>query len=198
MKIAPLEMDGRVLDGVLLVEPEVYRDDRGFFLETYHQGKYRAAGLDADFVQDNHSASVGGTLRGLHAQLRNPQGKLVRAVEGAIFDVAVDIRRGSPTFGQWVGATLSSESFHQLYVPPGYAHGFYVLSERAQVEYKCTSLYDPADEISVLWNDPQIAVRWPLEGEPLLSGRDRSAPTLASLLVRLPAFDASPADDPPG
>jgi dTDP-4-dehydrorhamnose 3,5-epimerase len=174
------------LPGVLLVEPVVHRDERGFFLETYHREKYRAGGIDASFVQDNHSRSARRTLRGLHAQLGNPQGKLVRAVEGEIFDVAVDIRRGSPTFGQWVGARLSGENFHQLWIPPGFAHGFCVVSAAAQVEYKCTAAYDPADELVVAWNDPDLAIVWPLPDEPILSARDRAAPRLADVLARLP------------
>ena len=137
------------LPGVLLVEPVVHGDARGFFLETWHAEKYRAGGLDATFVQDNHSRSAAGTLRGLHAQLARPQGKLVRCVEGEIFDVAVDIRRGSPSFGRWVGERLSAANFRQLYVPPGYAHGFCVTAGPAQVEYKCTAFYDPADEIAI-------------------------------------------------
>ncbi len=174
------------LPGVILVEPTVHRDERGFFLETYHRKKYADGGIDATFVQDNHSRSAQGILRGLHAQGRRPQGKLVRAVEGAIFDVAVDIRRGSPTYAQWVGVALSAESFHQLWVPPGFAHGFCVLTESAQVEYKCTELYDPQDEIAVAWDDPEIAIAWPVD-EPLLSGKDRAAPRLAEI-ERLPAY----------
>jgi dTDP-4-dehydrorhamnose 3,5-epimerase len=167
-------------EGVLLIEPTVHGDQRGFFLETYHAGKYREAGLDASFVQDNHSKSAGNTLRGLHAQREKPQGKLVRAIEGAIFDVAVDVRPGSPTFGKWVGETLSAENFRQLYVPPGFLHGFCVVSSIAQVEYKCTALYDPADEIGVIWNDADIAIDWPVR-EPLLSQRDRALPRLREL-----------------
>lgn len=174
------------LPGVLLVEPTVHRDERGFFLETYHRAKYADGGIDAVFVQDNHSRSEKGILRGLHAQGRRPQGKLVRAVEGAIFDVAVDIRRGSPTYAKWVGVVLSAENFHQLWVPPGFAHGFCVLTESAQVEYKCTELYDPQDEIAVAWDDPEIAIAWPV-GEPLLSGKDRAAPRLAEI-EKLPAY----------
>lgn len=180
------------LDGVLLIEPVVFRDTRGFFLETWHAGKYAAAGLDVRFVQDNHSKSQRGTLRGLHAQRRNPQGKLVRAVEGEIFDVAVDVRRGSPTFGKWVGEVLTAENFRQLYVPPGFVHGFCVLSETAQVEYKCTALYDPADELAVVWDDPEIAIVWPI-AEPLLSAKDRTAPRLREILDLLPAISGEEA-----
>jgi len=172
------------LPGVLVVEPTVHRDERGFFLETYHREKYRQAGIELDFVQDNHSRSAKGTLRGLHAQRRNPQGKLVRAVEGEIWDVAVDIRPASPTFRRWVGAVLSAENFRQLWVPPGFAHGFCVLSPLAQVEYKCTALYEREDEIAIVWDDPELAIAWPVE-QPLLSDKDRRAPRLADLLAVL-------------
>lgn len=148
------------LDGVVVIQPDVHRDGRGFFLETYHQDKYRACGIDAPFVQDNHSFSVAGTLRGLHFQRRHPQGKLIRVVEGEICDVAVDIRRGSPTFGRWIGKRLTAEGFEQLYIPPEFAHGFCVLSPTAHVEYKCTSLYDPSDEVGISWNDPALGVSW--------------------------------------
>ena len=168
------------LPGVILVEPTVHRDDRGFFLETYHRQKYADAGIDVEFVQDNHSRSVARTLRGLHAQLRSPQGKLVRAVEGEIWDVAVDIRPASPTYRRWVGVVLSADNFRQLWIPPGFAHGFCVLSDHAQVEYKCTTLYDRGDEICVAWDDPALAVAWPVE-EPLLSDKDRRASRLAEL-----------------
>jgi dTDP-4-dehydrorhamnose 3,5-epimerase len=177
---------------VLAIEPAVFRDPRGFFLETYHRDKYRAGGLDAEFVQDNHSRSVARTLRGLHAQLRRPQGKLVRAVRGEIFDVAVDIRRGSPTFGRWVGERLSDDNFRQLWVPPGFAHGFCVLSEIAEVEYKCTAVYDKADEIALAWDDPEIGIEWPV-AEPLLSERDRAAVRLAEAAPRLPVWPATAA-----
>lgn len=172
---------------VVLIEPDVHRDARGFFLETWHQRKYVEAGIEGPFVQDNLSHSGRGTLRGLHAQLCHPQGKLVRAVEGEMFDVAVDIRRGSPTFGRWVGFSLSGENFRQLWVPPGFAHGFCVLSERVHVEYKCTDFYDRDDEISVAWNDPAIGVLWPVK-EPTLSAKDAQAPRLSELLDRLPAL----------
>ena len=182
MKFLPTD-----LPGVVLIEPDVYRDRRGFFLETYHAGKYRAAGIDGIFVQDNHSHSVRGTVRGLHAQRQRAQGKLVRALQGEIFDVAVDIRRGSPTFRHWVGVRLSADNFRQIYVPPGFAHGFCVLSEIADVEYKCTELYDPADEFGILWDDPELAISWPVR-EPLLSEKDRTAPRLAELVETLPIF----------
>jgi dTDP-4-dehydrorhamnose 3,5-epimerase len=176
------------LPGVIVVEPDVHRDPRGFFLETYHLDKYRDGGIPGPFVQDNHSHSVRGTLRGLHAQVRRPQGKLVRAVEGEMFDVAVDIRRGSPTFGRWFGVHLTGENFRQIYIPPGYAHGFCVLSERVHVEYKCTDFYDPGGEIGIAWNDPDIGVGWPI-AEPTVSDKDRRAPRLAEALDRLPVYE---------
>ncbi|HKH46009.1 MAG TPA: dTDP-4-dehydrorhamnose 3,5-epimerase [Thermoanaerobaculia bacterium] len=172
------------LDGVILVAPDVHRDERGFFLETYHRDKYAAGGIPETFVQDNQSFSYQRVLRGLHAQLRYPQGKLVRAIVGEIFDVAVDIRPGSPTFGKWVGETLSAENAHQLYVPPGFAHGFCVLSETAHVQYKCTDVYRPGDEIGVVWNDPEIGVAWPVH-DPILNEKDRTAPRLAKIVQRL-------------
>jgi len=177
------------LEGVILVKPAVFGDERGFFLETYHQEKYQANGIVQPFVQDNHSYSRRGTLRGLHAQLRYPQGKLVRAIVGTIYDVAVDARPDSPTFGKWVSAVLSSDNHHQLYVPPGYVHGFVVTSETAHVQYKCTDVYHPEDEISVLWNDPGIGIDWPpMEiGEPILKDKDRTAPRLAEIVDTLRA-----------
>lgn len=173
---------------VVIIEPRIFRDDRGFFLESYHEKKYREGGIEATFVQDNHSKSLRGTVRGLHAQLRHPQGKLIRVIEGEIFDVAVDLRRESDSFGHWVGAWLSAENFRQLYVPPGFAHGFCVTSEFAQVEYKCTDFYDPSSEISILWNDPQLAIDWPVEIQamPILSKKDMAARPLRELMDMLP------------
>jgi dTDP-4-dehydrorhamnose 3,5-epimerase len=179
MRFLPTE-----LPGVTLIEPDVHEDARGFFLETYHQAKYAEGGIPGPFVQDNHSFSRRGTLRGLHAQMRRPQGKLVRAVEGEMFDVAVDIRRSSPSFGRWVGIVLSGENFRQLWIPPGFAHGFCVLSGSVHVEYKCTGFYDPADEVSIAWNDPAIGIRWPVE-TPTLSTRDEAAARLADVAGRL-------------
>jgi len=173
------------LPGVVVIEPVVHRDARGFFLESWHDPRYRAAGIDATFVQDNHSRSCEGTLRGLHAQVKRAQGKLVRVIEGEIFDVAVDIRVGSPTFGRWVGERLSADNFLQLWIPPGFAHGFCVLSPAAQVEYKCTELYDRSDEISILWRDPDLGIAWPI-AEPLVSDKDRGAPLLRDLAPSLP------------
>ncbi|QUV81210.1 dTDP-4-dehydrorhamnose 3,5-epimerase [Chloracidobacterium sp. D] len=172
------------LPGVILIEPQVFRDERGFFLETYHAAKFAQAGLDVTFVQDNHSRSVQGTLRGLHAQWRRPQGKLVRVIAGEIFDVVVDIRLDSPTFGRWLGVRLSAENFRQLYVPQGFVHGFCVVSDMAEVLYKCTALYDPGDEIGVIWNDPEIGIDWGIES-PLLSEKDRRLPTLRTLVQQL-------------
>lgn len=169
---------------VILVEPDVWRDARGYFFETHHQKKYADGGIPEVFVQDNQSFSVARTLRGLHAQLRRPQGKLVRAIQGEIFDVGVDIRPGSPTFGQWVGEVLSGENFRQLYVPPGFAHGFCVLSETAVVHYKCTDLYDKDDEIGIVWNDPEIGIEWPV-AEPLVNDKDGNAPRLAEIVHKL-------------
>jgi dTDP-4-dehydrorhamnose 3,5-epimerase len=170
---------------VVLIEPEVHRDARGFFLETWHQRRYAEGGIPGPFVQDNHSHSRGGTLRGLHAQVRHRQGKLVRVVEGEVFDVAVDIRRGSPTFGRWAGDRLSGENLRQLWIPPGFAHGFCVLSEAAHLEYKCTDFYDASDEIAIAWNDPAIGIEWPID-DPTLSAKDAAAPRLADLIDRLP------------
>jgi len=179
------------LPEVILIEPDVYRDPRGFFLETYHQRKYAENGIGGPLVQDNHSFSHRGALRGLHAQKNRPQGKLVRAVEGEMFDVAVDIRRGSPNFGRWVGVVLSGENFCQLWIPPGFAHGFCVLSETVHVEYKCTDFYDPQDELAVAWNDPEIGVAWPI-AEPVLSAKDRAAPRLGQVLDGLPRYEGAP------
>jgi len=175
------------LEGVVLIEPDVFRDDRGFFLESFHARKYRELGIPDTFVQDNHSRSRQQTLRGLHTQLTKLQGKLVRVTRGEIFDVAVDVRRGSPTFGQWEGVSLSSDNFHQLYIPPGFAHGFCVVSDDAEVEYKCTEFYEPGDEIAIRWNDPTIGIVWPVK-EPFLSEKDKAALGLQNLMERLPSY----------
>lgn len=174
------------LDGVLLVTPQVFGDDRGFFMETYNRQKAIELGLPGEFVQDNHSKSSHGVLRGLHYQTPQWQGKLVRVVQGEIFDVAVDIRSGSPTFGEWVGFALNDENKQQLYVPEGFAHGFVVTSETAEVVYKCTSLYAPEQEGSLLWNDPDIGIDWPVES-PLLSAKDQHG----QRLVDLPALSVN-------
>ena len=166
------------LAGVLLIDPKVHGDDRGFFVETYHVDRYREAGIEPTFVQDNHSRSSRDTLRGLHAQLAHPQAKLVRAIEGAILDVVVDIRPDSSTFGEWLSVELSAENFRQIYVPIGFAHGFCVLSDTAQVEYKCSDIYDPSHELCLLWNDPTVGVAWPVD-EPILSAKDQTGKPLA-------------------
>ena len=174
------------IPGVIIIEPDVHRDQRGFFLETYHAEKYRAGGISDVFVQDNQSRSAGGTLRGLHLQLGRPQGKLIRVIEGEIFDVAVDVRRGSPTFGKWVGVMLSADNFKQCYIPQGFAHGFAVTSSVAQVEYKCTDIYDAQTEVGIAWDDPAIGITWPVKS-PVMSDRDKQHPRLADV-PRLPQF----------
>ncbi|MEO8500458.1 MAG: dTDP-4-dehydrorhamnose 3,5-epimerase [Vicinamibacteria bacterium] len=176
------------LPGVLIIEPKVFQDARGFFLETYRASRYEDAGVVSTFVQDNHSRSLKGTVRGLHLQVTKPQGKLMRAVSGSMLDVAVDVRVGSKTFGKWTSALLSGDNFRQLYVPPGFAHGFAVLSDVVDVEYKCTDYYDPSDELTVRWNDPAIGIDWPVV-EPTLSVRDRAALPLAELMDRLPRYE---------
>jgi len=161
------------LPDVMVIEPAVFEDPRGFFMETWHAEKFRAAGLDRAFVQDNHSGSVRNALRGLHYQLGRPQGKLVRVVAGEIFDVAVDLRRSSPTFGRWTGMTLSAANRLQLWVPEGFAHGYYVTSERAEVIYKCTDVYVPEEERTLRWDDPDVGIEWPLGSEPpVVSAKD--------------------------
>lgn len=168
------------LDGVVIVEPRVFEDARGFFMETYNSRAFEEAGLPSRFVQDNHSRSVRGVLRGLHFQYPTWQGKLVRAIRGEIFDVAVDIRPGSPDRGRWFGAVLSEDNRRQLYVPEGFAHGFCVLSETAEICYKCTALYAPAEDAGVAWDDPDIGIEWPVDS-PILSDKDRAAPRLRDL-----------------
>ena len=172
------------LPGVMLIEPKVFGDDRGFFLESWNAAAFAAAGLDIAFVQDNHSRSARGVLRGLHYQLGTPQGKLVRVTSGAVFDVAVDIRRSSPHFGQWVGYELSDTNKRMLYVPPGFAHGFLVLSDTADFLYKCTTLYNPPTDRGIRFDDPAIGIAWPDVGiAPMLSGKDAVAPMLADAEV---------------
>ena len=178
-----MQVERTKLEGVLLVTPKVFGDDRGFFMETYNQDKAAELGLPTSFVQDNHSKSSKGVLRGLHYQYPQWQGKLVRVVQGEIFDVAVDIRAGSPTYGEWVGYSLNDENKQQLYVPEGFAHGFVVTSDTAEVVYKCTDMYAPEQEGSVLWNDPAIGIDWPVD-EPLLSAKDK----VGTLLADLPAL----------
>ena len=175
MQVTPTE-----LPEVLLIEPKVFGDDRGFFLESWNARRFReATGVDADFVQDNHSRSARNVLRGIHYQLVKPQGKLVRVVQGAVFDVAVDLRRGSPRFGKWVGVELSAENKRQLWIPPGFGHGFLVTSESADFLYKTTEYWMAEHERSLVWNDPTVDVRWPLHGAaPTLAAKDAAAPSL--------------------
>lgn len=182
------------IPGVVVIEPRVFADHRGFFLESYHQQRYRDAGIAETFVQDNHSRSQKGTLRGLHYQLKNPQGKLVRVIQGEVFDVAVDIRQGSPWFGQWVGEYLSAENKKQFYVPPGFAHGFCVVSDSADFLYKCTDFYNPQDEHGLVWNDPEVGIDWPCK-QPTLSTKDAASATLQSLQAmktQLPLYTDTP------
>jgi len=175
------------IPGVLIIEPDIFKDDRGFFMETYHKGRYAKGGMDMPFVQDNHSHSRKGTLRGLHYQLKHPQDKLVYVITGEIFDVAVDIRRGSPTFGKWVGVHLSEENHRQIFIPKGFAHGFCVMSETADVIYKCTDLYAPDDDHGVYWADPDIGIEWPVE-KPIISEKDSRNPRLNDIPENLLPF----------
>lgn len=169
-----------VLDEVRIIEPDLFGDERGWFLESWNAEKFARLGIEVNFIQDNHSRSARGVLRGLHYQLGRPQGKLVRVVRGSVFDVAVDVRRSSHTFGRWVGAELSAENKHMLWIPPGIAHGFLSLEEGIEFVYKCTDFYAPEDEQSVLWSDPAIGIEWPLGGigMPVVSAKDRAAPPL--------------------
>jgi len=174
------------LKGVILVKPDAFGDDRGYFLETWQQQRYQDNGIHCPFVQDNHSRSAKGVVRGLHYQLVHPQAKLIHVVRGTIFDVAVDIRKNSPTFGRWTGHLLSEENHHQLFVPEGFAHGFSVLSTRADVMYKCSDYYTPGDEYGILYNDPGLAIDWKVDG-PVVSDKDGKNPPLSAVdPVRLP------------
>lgn len=171
-----MQVTPTALPEVLLIEPKVFGDARGFFFESYNRRAFQeGTGLDVEFVQDNHSRSARHVLRGLHYQIRQPQGKLVRCVAGSVFDVAVDLRRSSPRFGQWAGAELSAENKRMLWIPPGFAHGFLVLSEFAEFLYKTTDYYAPEYERAIAWNDPDLGIRWPIEGAPLLSAKDQAA-----------------------
>ena len=169
------------IEGLAIIEPAVYGDERGYFMETYNYRDFAAAGFDMTFVQDNQSRSKKGVLRGLHYQKKNPQGKLVRVISGEVFDVAVDLRKGSVTFGKWFGVTLSEENKKQLYIPEGFAHGFLVLSETAEFVYKCTRFYDPEDEGGLLWNDPEIGIEWPEMKYITLNDRDKNNPLLKKI-----------------
>jgi len=176
-----LKITPTAIPDVLVIEPKVFGDERGFFFESFNQAKFESfIGRQVNFVQDNHSKSVKNVLRGLHYQIQQPQGKLVRVVQGEVFDVAVDIRKSSPTFGKWVGEVLSAENKKQLWVPEGFAHGFVVLSETAEFLYKTTDYYAPEYERSIVWNDPSIDIKWPINGEPILSVKDQQAKTLAT------------------
>jgi dTDP-4-dehydrorhamnose 3,5-epimerase len=183
-----MNVENLSIPDVKLIKPRVFPDARGFFLQTYHERQYREAGIDVRFVQDNWSHSSKGVLRGLHYQLKNPQAKLVSVLRGEVFDVAVDIRRGSPTFGKWVGAILSAENKHQLYVPTGFAHGFCVLSEEVDFFYKCSDFYTPGDEYGICWNDPDLGIQWPLN-EVQVSEKDKAALFLKDVLAEhLPEY----------
>ena len=172
--VTPCEVDGKVIEGLFVIEPTVFKDARGYFVETYNLNDMKEAGLDMVFVQDNQSMSVKGVLRGLHFQKQYPQGKLVRAIRGSVFDVAVDLRTNSETYGKWYGVELTAENEKQFYIPEGFAHGFLVLSDEAEFAYKCTDLYHPGDEGGLLWNDETIGVQWPIteDMEVLLSEKD--------------------------
>jgi dTDP-4-dehydrorhamnose 3,5-epimerase len=183
MKVTPVAE----LPGCVVFEPKVFSDDRGFFLETYNAARFAEQGVNATFMQDNWSRSIKGTLRGLHFQNPRAQGKLVQVMRGRVWDVAVDIRKGSPGFGKWFGVELSEENKKQLWIPPGFAHGFYVLSEIADFVYKCTDVYVPEADGAVRWSDPAIAIAWPLDGAPLLSAKDAKAPLLNEA-KNLPSF----------
>jgi len=174
--------------GLLLLEPTVHGDPRGFFMETYHAARYREAGISAEFVQDNLSRSSRGVIRGLHFQVRRPQAKLIQALQGEIYDVAVDLRRGSATFGKWAGVSLSERNHHQFFIPEGFAHGFCVLGDSALVAYKCSALYDPKDEAGIFWADPELAIQWPAAA-PAISEKDARLPRLSEFPAnRLPVM----------
>ncbi len=172
------------LEGVFIIEPAIFKDKRGFFMETYHDKKYRQNNIDRTFVQDNLSYSVQGTLRGLHFQIRHPQAKLVQVITGEIFDVVVDIRQGSPTFGKWTGVSLSDQNNRQLFVPEGFAHGFCVISKSTHFIYKCSDFYAPDDEGGILWSDPGIGIEWPVNN-PIISDKDRKYPCLSECLPEM-------------
>lgn len=181
-----MQYEKLAIPDVVLITPQVFGDERGFFMETFRQNEFEDHCGHYTFVQDNHSKSTHGILRGLHYQHQQPQGKLVRVTQGEVFDVAVDMRQSSPTYGQWVGATLSEQNKQMLWVPPGFAHGFYVTSETAEFQYKCTDYYAPGDEVSILWNDPQLAIQWPTQGQkPRLSAKDEQGFAFKAA----PAFD---------
>lgn len=175
-----MEITPTALPGVLLINPQVWRDTRGFFLESWNESTFQRAGLNINFRQDNHSRSVRHVLRGLHYQLTRPQGKLVRCTRGAVFDVAVDLQRTSPTFGRWMGVELSASNYRMLWIPPGFGHGFLVLSDEADVLYKTSELYDAGSDRAVVWNDPELAIQWPLVDTPIVSAKDANALSLSA------------------
>ena len=177
-----MRIEPTAISDVKLIRPDVHRDKRGYFVETWNQNTFESAGLRIEFVQDNYSRSAQGTLRGLHYQVQQPQGKLMRVAAGTVFDVCVDLRRSSPSFGKWVGTVLTAENFEQLWVPPGFAHGFLVLSEFADFSYKCTDFYAPAHERTIAWDDPTLAIDWPLQEsvELLLSDKDRQGSSFSN------------------
>ncbi|MDO4488333.1 MAG: dTDP-4-dehydrorhamnose 3,5-epimerase [Eubacteriales bacterium] len=176
IKVNECIKNGKKIEGLYVIEPTVHRDARGYFVETYNKNDFEAAGLKMNFVQDNQSKSTKGVLRGLHYQKQFPQGKLVRVLSGSVYDVAVDLRSGSETFGMWYGVELTDENMKQFYIPEGFAHGFMVLSDEAVFAYKCTDFYHPGDEGGLMWNDPEIGVEWPMDIEPLLSEKDKVQP----------------------
>ncbi len=181
-----VEVKKTEIEGLLIIEPKVFGDDRGYFMETYNAPEFKQKGVPYDFVQDNQSKSIKGTLRGLHYQINHPQAKLVRVLEGEVYDVAVDLRKGSKTYGKWFGIVLSDENKKMLMVPRGFAHGFLVLSDTATFAYKCDDVYHPNDEGGIPYNDPTIGVKWPLDGEPLLSEKDKHHPLFKNSKI---AFD---------
>jgi dTDP-4-dehydrorhamnose 3,5-epimerase len=187
-----MRVEATALTGVYLIEPQAFADSRGVFMETWHAERYRQMHIPGPFVQDNYSYSRRGVLRGLHYQLKHPQGKLIGVLQGEVFDVVVDIRQNSPTFGRWVGERLSGDNHRQFYIPPGFAHGFCVLSETAHVLYKCTDYYTPGDEYGLRWDDAYLSIPWPLT-DPIVSEKDRLLPTLATLPSQhLPRFEVQP------
>ena len=175
-----MEFEQTKIPEVILIKPTVIEDHRGFFMESYHIEKFKLGGIDCTFVQDNYAKSVQNTLRGLHFQVKYPQAKLLRCLKGKVFDVAVDIRQGSPFFGKWVGEELSEDNKYQLFIPQGFAHGYYVMSETAEIAYKCSEIYHPQDEQGILWDDPDIAIEWPVKN-PILSKKDKHWPLLKDL-----------------
>lgn len=186
VKMGKFQFQKTDIDGLYVIEPTVFGDERGYFMETYNYNEFKEAGLDMVFVQDNESKSKKGVLRGLHFQTRNSQGKLVRVIEGEVFDVAVDLREGSKTFGKWYGVTLNAENKRQFYIPEEFAHGFVVLSEVAKFVYKCTNFYDPSSEAGLMWNDPDIGIDWPITDDMtvLLSEKDKKHPSLKEYLAK--------------